>query len=64
MVHVIKAIFYVGPLLFGFGLLTPLTAQVIQAMDWTPPFGLTPLMTGLIVGGTLGLFAQIRGRWI
>ncbi len=64
MVQVIKSIFYLGPLLFGFGFLAPLVSQIIQAVGWTPPFGLTPLMTGLIVGGAYGLIAQIRGRWI
>ncbi|NQY15415.1 MAG: hypothetical protein HRT81_16395 [Henriciella sp.] len=64
MVQVIKAIFYFGPLLFGIGFLAPLSAQIIQAMGWTPPFGLTPLMTGLILGGAYGLLAQIRGRWV
>ncbi|MEM9571942.1 MAG: hypothetical protein AAF996_10765 [Pseudomonadota bacterium] len=64
MVQVIKAIFYFGPLLFGIGFLAPLTAQIIQALDWTPPFGLTPLITGLAFGAAYGLIAQIRGRWI
>jgi len=64
MVQVIKAIFYVGPLLFGFGFLAPLIAQTIALSGWTPPLGLTPLMTGLILGGLYGLIAQIRGRWI
>ena len=64
MVQVIKSIFYFGPLLFGFGFLAPLTAQLIVAAGWTPPLGLTPLVSGLIVGGVLGLMAQIRGRWI
>lgn len=64
MQKVIKAIFYFGPLIFGFGFIAPLSAQIIQAMAWTPPFGLTPLVTGLIIGGTLGLIAQIRGTWI
>ena len=64
MISVIKAIFYLGPLLFGLGFLAPLAAQIIQTMGWTPPFGLTPLLTGLIIGGTLGLIAQIRGTWV
>lgn len=64
MVQLIKSIFYFGPLIFGFGFLAPLTSQIIQAVGCTPPFGLTPLMTGLLVGGTLGLIAQYRGRWI
>jgi hypothetical protein len=64
MIQVIKTVFFFGPLLFGLGFLTPLIAQVITTMAWTPPFGLTPLVTGLILGGGLGLLAQIRGRWI
>ncbi|MEM7329313.1 MAG: hypothetical protein AAF437_11275 [Pseudomonadota bacterium] len=64
MVHVIKAIFYLGPLIFGLGFLTPLVSQSIQAVGWVPPFDLTPLTIGLLVGGTLGMIAQIRGRWI
>ena len=64
MITVIKSIFYLGPLLFGFGFLAPLSAKIIQTIGWTPPLGLTPLLTGLIIGGTLGLIAQIRGTWI
>ena len=64
MVQIIKSIFYLGPLIFGIGFLAPLVLQTIQAIGWMPPFGLTPLVTGLIVGGTLGLIAQYRGRWI
>lgn len=64
MIQVLKTVFYFGPLLFGLGFLTPLVSQIIQAAAWTPPFGLTPLMTGLIVGGGLGVLAQMRGRWI
>ncbi|MEO0451459.1 MAG: hypothetical protein AAFZ74_14195 [Pseudomonadota bacterium] len=64
MIQVLKTVFYFGPLIFGLGFLTPLVSQLIKAAAWTPPFGLTPLMAGLIVGGTLGIVAQIRGRWI
>ncbi|MEL7030813.1 MAG: hypothetical protein AAGL97_03135 [Pseudomonadota bacterium] len=64
MAQLIKSIFYFGPLIFGIGFLAPLTSQIIQAVGWTPPFGLSPLMTGLLVGGTLGVIAQYRGRWI
>lgn len=64
MVQVIKAIFYFGPLLFGIGFLAPLTSQIIQAAHWTPPLGLTPLATGLVLGAAYGLIAQFRGRWI
>ena len=64
MIQVLKTVFYLGPLLFGLGFLAPLTAQIISRTGWTPPFDLTPLIAGLIVGGGLGLLAQIRGRWI
>ncbi|MEL7454003.1 MAG: hypothetical protein AAGJ50_11600 [Pseudomonadota bacterium] len=64
MVQVIKTIFYFGPLIFGIGFLAPLISQSIQAAGWTPPFGITPLLTGLVVGGALGVIAQFRGRWI
>ncbi|MEP1143329.1 MAG: hypothetical protein ABJH52_06390 [Henriciella sp.] len=64
MIQLIKGIFYMGPLLFAFGFIAPLTMQLILVSNWTPPFGLTPLLTGLLVGGVLGVMAQIRGRWI
>lgn len=61
---VIKKVFEFGPLLFAFGFLAPLIAQIISRTGWTPPFGLTALMVGLIIGGLFGLTAQIRGRWV
>jgi len=64
MIQVVKTIFYFGPLIFGLGFITPLSAQIIDAISWTPPFGLSSLMTGLIIGGALGLLAQLRGRWV
>lgn len=53
-----------GPMLFGFGFLAPLIAQVIERTGATPPLGLSPLMVGLIVGPLLGLSAKLRGRWL
>jgi hypothetical protein len=53
-----------GPVLFGFGFLAPLIAQVLQRADVALPFNLSPLMVGLIVGPLLGLAAKLRGRWI
>lgn len=64
MVQLIKTIFDFGPQIFGFGFLAPLIAQIIAAANWSLPWGLTPLVTGLIFGGALGLMAQVRGRWI
>lgn len=64
MVQLIKTIFDFGPLIFGFGFLAPLIAQIIGAAGWSLPLGLTPLLGGLLIGGVLGLMAQVRGRWI
>lgn len=53
-----------GPVLFGFGFLAPLIAQVIERTGATLPLGLSPLVVGLIVGPLLGLSAKLRGRWL
>ncbi len=60
----LKTIFFLGPLIFAFGFLTPLIAQSITASGWTPPLGLSPLTFGFAIAGPLGLLAQIRGRWV
>jgi len=64
VVSILRTFFYLGPLFFAVGFLVPLTAQLIEASGWTPPFGLSALHCGFIVGAALGLPAQIRGRWI
>ena len=64
MVQIIKSIFYFGPLIFGIGFLAPLLAQIAIALEWTIPFGVSPIVFGLTVGFVLGLIAQIRGRWV
>ena len=64
MVQVVKTVFYFGPLIFGLGFIAPLSAQIIDAMSWIPPFGLSSLTIGLIIGGALGMLAQFRGRWV
>ena len=64
MLRAIKTIFAIGPLIFAFGFLAPLIAQTLSMSGVTPPFGLSPLETGFILAGTLGLAAQIRGRWL
>ncbi len=61
---VIRAIFALGPLLFGIGFLAPLIAQSLEALSMPAPFGLSALVFGLLVGGTLGLIANERGRWV
>ena len=63
MLTVIKTIFHFGPLLFGVGFIAPLTAQILERLEWHLPFGLTPLIAGLILGAAWGTYAQIKGRW-
>lgn len=63
-ISAIKVIFYLGPLVFAFGFLAPLVAQIIDRTGWAPPFGLSPLVTGLIVAAVAGGAAQLRGRWV
>lgn len=64
LTKVIAQIFRFGPLIFGVGFMAPLFAELIRLVGWTLPFGLTPLIAGLILGGGLGLVAQVRGSWI
>lgn len=64
MIFVIKTIFNFGALVFAFGFITPLTMQVIIRAGIDLPFGLTPLMAGLILAAVWGGVAQYRGRWI
>jgi len=64
LIRIIELIFKFGPLVFGFGFMAPLFAEVISRTEVSVPFGLTPLLGGLILGGGLGLIAQIRGSWI
>jgi ABC-type dipeptide/oligopeptide/nickel transport system permease component len=61
---VIKALFFIGPLLFGLAFLAPLTAQIIEHLAWTAPMGLTPLQFGLLLGGAFGALATWRGSWV
>lgn len=64
MRQILSKIFYFGPLIFAFGFMAPLIAEVIRYFEWVPPYGIEPLPFALIVAGTIGLIAQIRGRWI
>ena len=53
-----------GPILFGVAFLAPLIAQSLEAASLPAPFGLEPIGFGLGVGGTLGIVAALRGRWV
>ena len=53
-----------GPLVFALGFLMPLCAQLLSASGTPLPFGMSPLLAGLLIAGALGIPAQLRGRWI
>ena len=63
MIQFIRAVFYLGPLLFAFGFIASLTAQVIAPAGCSLPFGVTPLMAGLGLAALWGGYAQWKGRW-
>lgn len=63
MVFILKKMHHFGSLIFAIGFLAPLTAQLVTAMGWTPPFGLSPIVFGLLIALALGLPANLRGRW-
>ncbi len=64
MTYLISKIFYFGPLIFAFGFVMPLTAQILEQTGWNSPLGLTPLLAGFVLAAVWGTIAQIRGRWI
>ena len=64
MIEAIRMVFALGPLIFGLAFLAPLLAQSLEALQLPAPLGLSPLVFGLIVGGTLGAVANLRGRWL
>lgn len=64
MIKLIKALFFVGPLLFAFGFIWPLTTQIIMALEWTPPFELSAFWAGFAVAAIWGTYAQWRGTWL
>jgi hypothetical protein len=57
----VKVLF--SPIVFGLGFIGPLSAEIITALEISLPIG-TPLYWGLLIGGLLGLMAQVRGSWI
>ena len=60
----VKRLFAVMPLLFGVGFIAPLIAQSMAVWDVAAPGGMSRLAFGLAVGGTWGLIANLRGRWL
>ena len=64
MERILKLVVAATPMLFALGFLAPVIAQSMDSLGWTAPWGATNIVFGLIVAGTLGLLAQIRGRWV
>jgi len=64
MQKLIRAVFFFGPLIFGFGFLAPLIAQSLIFFGYAEFAGLPALQWGLLIGGLYGLLAQLTGRWL
>jgi hypothetical protein len=64
MQDAVRKLFVVMPLLFGLGFIAPLIAQLMAAADASAPFGIGNTAFGLALGGTWGLIATLRGRWL
>ena len=64
MQAIFKSIVWLLPLIFGVGFLAPVIAEGMMATGIEAPFGLSALAFGLLVGGTWGAFATLKGRWI
>lgn len=64
MAVVLRKILAIMPFLFGLGFIAPLTAQIMTAWNIAAPFGLSPIVFGVLFGGSWGLIANIRGRWL
>lgn len=64
MQQALKGIFFIMPLLFGLGFIAPVTAELMILAEVRAPLGLTPLSSGLLLGGAWGLYATIKGSWL
>jgi hypothetical protein len=52
------------PFLFGIGFIAPLTAQLLIRELPEAAHAQWPVLVGLVVGGSWGAVANLRGRWI
>lgn len=59
----VEKLFYWGPLWFGIGFLAPVLKTLMEILGF-PPFSLSPLLIGLMIGAVWGITAKLRGRWI
>jgi hypothetical protein len=60
----VKKLMAAMPFLFGIGFIAPLIAQGMAALGQDAPFGMSRIAFGLALGGSWGLVANIRGRWL
>ncbi len=60
----VRKLFAIMPFLFGIGFIAPLTAQIMASFSLAAPLGMSNIVFGLIFGGTWGLIATMRGRWL
>ena len=63
MTAILKTIFEYGPLVFAFGFIAPLTAQILERSALMPP-SVDPLWVGLALAALWGGYAQIKGSWL
>jgi hypothetical protein len=64
MESAVQKLFAVMPFLFGIGFIAPLIAQLMAYWHVAAPLGLSQIVFGLLVGGTWGAIANLRGRWL
>ncbi|MGD1935432.1 MAG: hypothetical protein ACFB0Z_13175 [Candidatus Phaeomarinobacter sp.] len=60
----LKFLFSIGPVLFGLGFMAPVLAELMTTAGITEPFGLAPIVVGLVIGLGWGTYALVRGSWI
>lgn len=60
---IIEQLFAWGPVWFGIGFMAPVLMTLMQKAAWSP-FGLPPLIVGLMIGVIWGTVAKLRGTWI
>lgn len=64
MQFVLKNILHFMPLIFGLAFLGPLCTEILTRTGWPDIAGFSALAIGIAFGGSWGLIAQLRGRWI
>ncbi|MBJ7408775.1 MAG: hypothetical protein JHD15_00190 [Phenylobacterium sp.] len=60
----IETLFFLMPLIFGFGFIAPLLSQLIVTAGLADRITVSPLLVGLVFGGVWGGYATWKGRWL